>query len=330
MKTIKTVKKNVKIVLVALCPLCIFVNVSVGFNNTYNHNITITKQPSLGETLNQMNQQQHERNLQQQQLLQQQNMQFQQQMFQMQQERERFQQQEHLERLRNDPEYAKRVALNKKGGVLSRQYNELEEYAGRLNQKEKNLFDIKNALLDDMLELQKRAEQIAVRLKTSSEKAKTMLDNPKLLSQEKIELKEMITKQEALSNKAIPLYNKIEAREKQIDNLYENFQKSIAGLINIIQKSSDEADKYQHKIEYDNVAYEAFLQELEKQVEVAPQINKKKESYIIELEKLIEAYEQDAQEMEKFFEEVIKHKSFARKYERLIKKIEKRLAKLGK
>ncbi|MGX2972466.1 hypothetical protein [Helicobacter sp. T3_23-1059] len=316
--------------LVVLFVLYAFGNISFGFNNTYNHNITIRKRPSLSEATDKMLQRRHEQNLQTQQLQYQQDMQYQQQMFQILQERERFQQQEHLERLRNDPEYAKRVALNKKGGVLSRQYNELEEYAGRLNQKEKNLFDIKDALLDDMLELQKRAEQIAVRLKTSSEKAKTMLDNPKLLSQEKIELKEMITKQEALSNKAIPLYNKIEAREKQIDNLYENFQKSIAGLINIIQKSSDEADKYRHKIEYDNVAYGAFLQELEKQVEVAPQIIKKKESYIIELEKLIEAYEQDAQEMEKFFEEVIKHKSFARKYERLIKKIEKRLAKLGK
>lgn len=307
-----------------------FGNISFGFNNTYNHNITIQKQPSFSETLEKGMQRRHEQNLQQQQLLQQQNMQYQQQMFQMQQEQARFRQQEHLERLRNDPEYAKRVALDKKGDVLWRRYNELGQYAGQLNQKERNLYDTKDALFDDMLGLQKKAESILARIKISSEKAKTILDNPKLLSQEKLELKEMITKQEALSNKAIPLYNKIEAREKQIDNLYENFQKSIAGLINIVQKSSDEEDKYRHKIEYDNVAYVAFLQEIEKQVEVAPQINKKKESYIIELEKLIEAYEQDAQEMEKFFEEVIKHKSFARKYERLIKKIEKRLAKLGK
>ena len=315
--------------LVALFVLYEFGSVSFGFNNTYNHNITIQKQPSLSETLDRMSQQSHERNLQTQQLQYQQNMQFQQQMFQMQQEQARFQQQEHLERLRNDPEYAKRVSLNKKWSVLNRLYNEYGEYSGKLNQKEKNLADTKNTLVNNMSVLAEKAEPIFVRLTTSSEIAKSMLDNPKLLSQEKLELKDFIAKYEALANKAKLLFDKPEVLDKQIETLYENFQKSIAGHINIIQKSSTEQEKYQHKIEYDNVAYGAFLQEMEKQIEVAPQINKKKESFVAELEKLIKEYEQCAQEIEKLCEEVIRHKSFAKKYERLLKKIEKRLAKIG-
>lgn len=316
--------------LAVLFVLYAFGNVSFGFNNTYNHNITIQKQPSLSETTGKMVQRQHELNLQQQQLQQQQNMQYQQQIFQMQQEQARFQQQEHLERLRNDPEYAKRVALNEKWNALSRRYNEYGEYVGQLNQKMKNLYDTKDALFDDMSELQKKAESIFARIKTSSEKAKSMLDNPKLLSQEKLELKDFIAKHETLINKAKLIFDKLDAHDKQIDNLNEHFQKSIAEPINIIQKATAEQEKYRHKIEYDNVAYGAFLQEMEKEVEVAPQIKKKKESYIIGLEKLIKEYEQSAQEMGAFFEEVIKHKSFAKKYEGLLKQIEKRLAKLGK
>lgn len=328
MKTIKVRKrKEVKdkkiaqILSVVLLALCVDTSFAFG---TYNHNITIKNQPSFGEILERGAQRRHEQNMLNQQLQTQQMMQHQNQMFQMQQQQQLLNKQEHLQKLASDPEYALRDKLNQKSNALGRVMKESDEKIVALNEKEKILNEEFGLLFSEAKPLQDKSKSVLARLDILTQKEKA-LDTSKLLPQEKDEIKNFLAKAVELNTKRQAMDNKRKVYKDKASTLNENLNENFTKNKNMLQKYNTEMEKYRHKIEYDNKAYEAFLNIYEKFTEVALNATREKEAYILNLEKLYEEADKLVAENIKFCKEIIKHKSFIRKYERFFKKVEKRL-----
>lgn len=321
MKETREMKRAAQILSVALLALCVDTSFAFG---TYNHNITITNQPSFGEILERGAQRRHEQNMLNQQLQMQQSMQFQNEMFQMQQQQQLLNKQEHLQKLASDPEYALRDKLNQKSNALGRVIKESDEKIGTLNEKEKILNEEFGLLFDEAKPLNDKVKSIFARLDALTEKEKA-LDKSKLLPQEKDEVKNFLSKAVELNTKKQAMNNKWQVYDDKATQLNENFNKKATDFDNMNQKYFTEAQKYQHKVEYDNKAYEAFLNIHEKRAEVLINASREKEAYILKLEKLYEEADKLVAEYIKFCKDIINHKSFVRKYERFFKKVEKRL-----
>lgn len=321
MKESREMKKVAQVVSLALFALCVDTSFAFG---TYNHNITIRNQPSFGEILERGAQRMHENNMLNQQLRTQRQMQFEDQMFQMQQQQQLLNKQEHLQKLASDPEYAFRDKLNQKSNALGRVMKESDEKIGTLNEKGKMLNEEFGLLRNEAKPLQDKTTSIFARLDILTQKEKA-LDTSKLLPQEKDEIKNFLSKAVELNTKRQAMDNKWQVYNDKASTLNENFYKKATDFVNMLQKYSAEMEKYQHKIEYDNKAYEAFLNIAEKKAEVMINLAREKEAYILKLEKLYEEADKLVAEDMKFCKEVIKHKSFIRKYERFFKKVEKRL-----
>lgn len=324
-KESKEVKKVAQVVSLALFALCVDTSFAFG---TYNHNITIRNQPSFGEIMERGAQRMHENNMLNQQLQMQQQMQRQNEMFQMLQQQQILNKQEHLQKLASDPEYALRDKLNQKSNALGRVMKESDEKLGTLNEKGKMLNEEFDLLRNEAKPLQDKTTSILARLDTLTEKEKA-LDTSKLLPQEKDEIKNFLSKAVELNTKRQAMNNKWQVYDDKASALNENFNKKATDFVNMLQKYSTEMEKYQHKIEYDNKAYEAFLNIAEKKVELFLNGSREKEAYILKQEKLYEEADKLVAEDIKFCKEVIKHKSFVRKYERFFKKVEKRLGGVG-
>lgn len=320
MKESKEVKKVAQVVSLALFALCVDTSFAFG---TYNHNVTIQNQPSFGEILERGAQRRHEQNMLNQQLRMQQQMQHQNQMFQMQQQQQILNQQEHLQKLASDPEYALRDKLNKKGNALGRVIKESDEKIGTLNEKGKMLNEEFDLLRNEAKPLQDKAKSILARLDTLTEKEKA-LDTSKLLPQEKDEVKNFLSKAVELNSKRQAMNDKDKAYEKAA-MFVDEYVKLEADFANLNQKYFTEAQKYQHKVEYDNKAYEAFLNIHEKRAEVLINWAKEYEIFVSKVEKLLGEFDELSTEYTNFCKDIIKHKSFVRKYERFFKKVEKRL-----
>lgn len=314
-------KKVAQVVLVALFALCVDTSFAFG---TYNHNVTIRNKPSFGEIMERGAQRMHEQNMLNNQLQMQRQMQFQNQMFQMQQQQQLLNKQEHLQKLQSDPEYALRDKLNQKSNALDRVMKGSVEELGTLNEKEKILNEEFDLLFDEVKPLVDKIKSIFARLDILTEKEKE-LDTSKLLPQEKDEVKNFLSKAVELNTKRQAMSNKLKVYNDKASTLNENFTKKATDFVNMLQKYSTEAQKYQHKVEYDNKAYEAFLNIHEKRAEVLLNASREKEAYILKLEKLYEEADKLVAEGIEFGKEVLKHKSFIRKYERFFKKVEKRL-----
>lgn len=318
MNNLKVIRSILKNWLVVLFALCAFGDVSLAFYNTYNHNITITKQPSVGETLNQMSQQYHERNLQQQQ-------QFHQALL----HQRQMQHEEHLERLKNDPDYAYKFRLQEKANALGKTMQDIDNKLDILHEKQKILQEEFGFLYDKYNALIKKAKPTILRLDVLSDRIKSLVDSPNLLQQEKDELKQFVPRKVELDSKKWAFSEKIQAFNDKVKSLVEQFAKVEMDFANINQKHFIEATKYEHKIEYDNKAFEAFFTQHEKRADVLQNWAREKEIFCLKMEQIYEELENLIKEQKVFHKQIMKHKSFARKYERLIKKIEKRLAKLG-
>lgn len=322
MKESKEVKKVAQILSVGLFALCVDTSFAFG---TYNHNVTIRNQPSFGEILERGVQRMHEQNMQQQQLYMQQRdsgadwVRAGIEAARARMEAERA----HTERLKSDPEYALRDKLNQKSNALGRVMKESDEKFGTLNEKGKILNEEFGLLFDEEKSLNK-VKSIFARLDTLTQKEKE-LDTSKLLPQEKDEVKNFLSKAVELNTKRQVRDNKWQVYNDKASSLNENFTKKATDFVNMLQKYSTEMEKYQHKIEYDNRAYEAFLNIAEKKAEVLINLAREKEAYILKLEKLYEEADKLVAEDINFCKDIIKHKSFVRKYERFFKKVEKRL-----
>lgn len=321
MKETREMKRAAQILSVALFTLCVDTAFAFG---TYNHNITIRNKPSVAEIFERGAQRMHEQNMLNQQLQMQQRMQFQNEMFQMQQQQQILNKQEHLQKLASDPEYALRDKLNQKSNALGRVMKESDEKFGTLNEKEKILNEEFGLLFDEAKPLNDKAKSIFARLDTLTQKEKE-LDTSKLLPQEKDEVKNFLSKAVEPNTKRQAMDNKWQVYNDKASSLNENFTKKATDFVNMLQKYSTEMEKYQHKIEYDNKAYEAFLNIAEKKAEVMINLAREKEAYILKLEKLYEEADKLVAEDINFCKDIIKHKSFVRKYERFFKKVEKRL-----
>lgn len=323
MKTIKVRKKKVaQILSVALFTLCVDTSFAFG---TYNH-ITIRNQPSFGEILERGEQRRHEQSMQQQQLyMQQRDSGADWARVGVEAARARMEaERAHTERLKSDPEYALRDKLNQKSNALGRVMKESDEKIGTLNEKEKILNEKFGLLFDELKPLADKAKSILARLDTLTQKEKA-LDTSKLLPQEKDEVKNFLSKAVELNTKRQAMDNKWKVYNDKASTLNENFYKKATDFDNMNQKYFTEAQKYQHKIEYDNKAYEAFLNIYEKRAEVLLNGAREKEAYIFNLEKLYEEADKLVAEDINFYKDIIKHKSFVGKYERFFKKVEKRL-----
>ena len=319
-RNIREMKKITQVVSVALFALCVDSAFAFG---TYNHNITIQNQPSVAEILERGAQRMHEQNMLNRQLYQQQQMQFNNQMFQMQQQQQLLNQQEHLQRLSSDPEYAHRDKLNKKSNALGTVIKESDDKIGTLNEKVKILVEEYDLLRDEVKPLRDKAQSVLAGLDSLREKQKA-LDISKLLPQEKDEVKNFLSKQVELNTKREAMNDKDKTYEKQVIFVYE-YIKLEADFANLNQKYFTEAQKYQHKIGYDNKAYEAFLNAHEKRAEVLINWAREYEIYVQKVEKCLGEFDKLIAEETNFCKDIIKHKSFVRKYEKFFKKVEKRL-----
>lgn len=297
MKESKEVKKAAQVVSLALFALCVDTSFAFGtYNHTYNHNVRI-QNDSVGDwarigteaTRTQI-------------------------------EIEKLRE----EKIKSNPEYALRDKLNQKGNALGRAMKENDEKIGTLNEKEKILNEEFGLLFSEAEHLGDKVKSILARLDTLTEKEKA-LDTSKLLPQEKDEVKNFLSKAVELNTKGQAMNNKLQVYDDKASTLNENFYKKATDFVNMLQKYSAEMEKYQHKIEYDNKACEAFLNIAEKKAEVMINLAREKEAYILKLEKLYEEADKLVAESIKLSQEVIKHKSFVKKYERFFKKVDKRL-----
>lgn len=326
MKQIREIKKVGQILSVALFALCVDTSFAFG---TYNHNITIRNQPMYDyadkavQAFERDRERQYERNMLDQQLRTQQMMQHQNQMFQMQQQQQLLNQQEHLQRLNSDPEYALRDKLNKKDNALGRLIKESDEKLGELNKKWEMLNEEFGLLHNEAKPLNDKTTSIFARLDTLTQKEKA-LDTSKLLPQEKDEVKNFLSKAVELNTKRQAMIDKDKAYEKAA-MFVDEYVKLEADFANLNQKYLTEAQKYQHKVGYDNKAYEAFLNIQEKRAEVLINWAREYEIFVSKTEKLLGEFDELSTEYTNFCKDIIKHKSFVRKYERFFKKVEKRL-----
>lgn len=308
---IKEIKKVAQVMSIALFSLCVDTSFAYWGSNT------LTFQKSWGQQL-------HEQSMLNQQLLHEQRMQFQNQIFQMQQQERILNKQEHLQKLSSDPEYVFRDKLNTKSYALGRVIKESDEKFGTLDEKEKILSEEFGLLFNPLDKLDNKVKPILARLDTLIEKQKT-LDKSKLMIEEKEGIKNFLLKVVELYTKRQEMSNKWKAYNDKVSPLNENFAKKMTDFVNILQKYNTEMEKYQYKIEYDNKAYEAYLNIAEKKAEAMLNAAREKEVFILKQEKIYEEADKLITENIKFCKEIIKHKSFVRKYERFFKKVEKRL-----
>lgn len=339
MKTIKVRNKKevrdekvAQVVLVALFALCVDTSFAFG---TYNHNVTIQNQPMYDyadkavQAFERDRKRQYEQNMLDQQLRTQQMMQYQNQMFQMQQQQQLLDKQEHLQKLASDPEYALRDKLNQKENAILRVANENSKKASTFNEKNKILderFELLDGELDTFIDDKKvkKVKSVFAKIDALIEKEKA-LDKSKLLPQEKDEIKNFLSKAVELNTKRQAMIDEVEVAEREELALYDDYRKKMSNLGYMFEKNKTEIEKYQHKIEYDNKAYEAYLNIREKQNELFINLLREEEVYFLKRQKLYDKKNKFVAEAIEFQEQIIKHKSFVKKYERFFKKVEKRL-----
>lgn len=194
----------------------------------------------------------------------------------------------HAEKLKSDPEYALRDKLNQKSNELSRVIGENYKKLDELCEKEKKLNEKFDPLYSDEAKLlQHKAITILDRLDTLTQKEKA-LDISELLPKEKDKIKNFSSKADELDTKRQALNNKMETYNDRTSILSKNFNKKATDFVNMLQQYNAEMQEYKHKIEYDNKAYEAYLNIREKFAEVMINAAREKEAYILNLEKLYE------------------------------------------
>ncbi len=239
-----------------------------------------------------------------------------------QQENARLQQQAHLERLKTDPEYALRSRLNEKHRALLNVLNQDIEKYNALQQR----IEISNEefvlINNDNQTSYNKAKPIIERLMVLDNKAKSLVDNPKILPQEKAKVKDYLSNELHIKRDLITKEIKaLEDNKQQLNKLYARR----GALLEMDKKYFTEADKYTHKIDYDNKAYEAYLNILEKRAELERKLVREQEAYNYAGEKYVEKFKNFSQESRKIDKEIMKSKSFVKKYEKLFGQIEKRL-----
>ncbi len=239
-----------------------------------------------------------------------------------QQENARLQQQAHLERLKTDPEYALRSRLNEKHRALDNVLDQAIEKYKAPRERIKIVNEEFVLINNDNQTSYNKAKPIIERLMVLDSKAKSLVDNPKILPQEKAEVKDY------LSNELHIKRDLISKGLKALEDDEQQLKKSSArrdALLEMDEKYFTEADKYTHKIAYDNKAYEAYLNILEKRAELWRKLAREQEAYFYAGEKYVEKFKNFSQEMRKIDKEIMKSKSFVKKYEKLFGQIEKRL-----